>query len=758
MLESGSMVSVMSDQPAQAVENQEQRGFLGRPRPGGKSFWDWLDMLSKLAIPVVLGVAALVFNSQQAQSAQDQQQAAILQTYIGNMQDLLLKYKMSTSKPGDEVRLVAKEQTLATLRRLNAQRNEIVLQFLSANLGVIDLSGADLSGASLSGVDLSGANLSGADLSGADLSSATLAGASLNYAILTGADLTGAQLSNANFTDADLTDARLNGATLTSTLLSGANLSGASLIVADLSGADLNGAQLNNADLNDGTLRHAILANAILSGADLSGADLTGAYLSKANFSDADLSDVIDPPASVQPKLGEDRSCIPLSRVQRYYGRMLAFTTNTEPVCPPPIELTYWYTESGQERAVIGKLVKQFEKNYPGIEIDAVPESFFQTRTGFITAVQKGEAPDVLRSDVGWVTLFASKGYLLNIDSYVRQSGLDLSDYRSLNPPFGPTLSPDGTEFSPLAYDEYNGHLYGLPQVTDVLALLYNNKELQDAGITSPPSTMAALEDDAVQVVQDERGKHGSPLQYGFETNGESYFALPFLYAYGGGMFDQNNNIIVDSQGSVNGLQFLMNLQNNTAQVMPPDVDYSSGISKNGISDMTTDFMNGKTAMIFDGPWDVSTILGGPKFKGHQGNLGIAPIPIGPTGQTGSPLGGQSYVISASTKYPLEAYEFISFMSSESSQVEIAKANDTLPTLESAYQDSAVSSNRFIEQFHSIWETEAVARPSIPAGGYLFDYFDPSIWAALDGVQSPSEALRAVADSWYQLGVQNQDP
>jgi arabinogalactan oligomer / maltooligosaccharide transport system substrate-binding protein len=744
MNEDGSMVSVMSDGPAKA----EDTSFLGRQRLGGKSLWDWLDMLSKLAIPAVLGVAALVFNSQQAQSAQDQQQASILQTYIGNMQDLLLKYKMSTSKPGDEVRLVAKEQTVATLQRLNAQRNEIVLNFLRANLtvidlGVIDLSGADLSGASLSGDDLSGANLGGANLSGANLSGATLAGASLNYAILTGADLTGAHLSNANFTDADLTDARLDGATLTSTLLSGANLSGANLTVANLSGANLNGAKLNNTNLSGGNLRYAILENADLGGAELSGADLTG----------PDPGDVNGADTSTRSKPDGTRQCADtILSVRLLYVREVCHYS--------PIVLTYWYTESGKETDVVNELIKQFEKKYPGIVIHPMQKSFFGTETGYITAAQSGQAPDILRSDVGWITLFASKGYLLNIDSYVRQSGLDLSDYRSLNPPLGQTLSPDGTKFSPLAYDEYNGHLYGLPQVTDVLALLYNKAELNWAGITTPPSTMDALEYDAIKVVQKERGKPRSQLQYGFETNGQSYYTLPFLYANGGGMFDKNDTILVNSEGSVKGLSFLMGFQTNAVQVMPPDEDYSIGTTINGVSEMTTDFMNGKTAMIFDGPWDLSTILktkSSKFFRRNNGNLGIAPIPMGPAGQVGSPLGGQSYVISASTEYPYEAYEFISFMSSKSSQEKIAETNDTLPTLGSVAKVVA-SENPYVRQFLSIWENEAVARPVIPDGAYLFDAFDPSIWAALDGVQSPSEALQAVADSWKQLGVQNQVP
>ena len=42
---------------------------------------------------------------------------------------------------------------------------------------------------------------------------------------------------------------------------------------------------------------------------------------------------------------------------------------------------------------------------------------------------------------------------------------------------------------------------------------------------------------------------------------------------------------------------------------------------------MVSDFMNGKTAMIFDGPYDVSQILKGRVFRENPGNLGIAPIP-----------------------------------------------------------------------------------------------------------------------------------
>ncbi|HTQ89733.1 MAG TPA: hypothetical protein VMK84_09595, partial [Streptosporangiaceae bacterium] len=87
-------------------------------------------------------------------------------------------------------------------------------------------------------------------------------------------------------------------------------------------------------------------------------------------------------------------------------------------------------------------------------------------------------------------------------------------------------------------------------------------------------------------------------------------------------------------------------------------------------------------------------------------------------------------------------------------QVKIAEANDTLPTRWSA-TGIAVSSNSFVKQFHSIWETEAVARPIIPQGAYLFDVADPSIRAALIGKQSASQALNTIAYAWNRLGAGN---
>ena len=101
-----------------------------------KTLWDWLQLMGILAIPLVVAGATLLFGIQQSnlanqqhendqkianqqhendqkianqqheadkQSALDQQQAAILQTYIDNIQDLLLHDNLRKSKAGDEI-------------------------------------------------------------------------------------------------------------------------------------------------------------------------------------------------------------------------------------------------------------------------------------------------------------------------------------------------------------------------------------------------------------------------------------------------------------------------------------------------------------------------------------------------------------------------------------------------------------------------------------------------------------------------------
>jgi hypothetical protein len=214
---------------------------LGWTGFGDKTLWDWLQLLSALAIPVVLAAAGLWFTAQQDQRqvaiedqraeaerelAEQRAQDEALQAYLNQMSTLMLERKLLEAKPGDPVHTLAQARTSTVILRLDAQRNESVARFLTDSglavsseasprlLGEIALSDATLSGAHLPNADLSNADLSGADLSsGANLG---LLGANLRGAHVRYADLSEANLSNAmKWTEKQLTAAEdLEGATM----------------------------------------------------------------------------------------------------------------------------------------------------------------------------------------------------------------------------------------------------------------------------------------------------------------------------------------------------------------------------------------------------------------------------------------------------------------------------------------------------------------------------------------------------------------
>src|SRR2546423_360186 len=111
-------------------ENPKEQGFLNRSRASDKTLWDWLQLLGVLAVPLVVAGATLFFGIQQAnlanqqreadrQQTLDQQRQATLVAYQDNMKDLLLHQGLLTSKPTDEIRVIARIETLSAMRQLD---------------------------------------------------------------------------------------------------------------------------------------------------------------------------------------------------------------------------------------------------------------------------------------------------------------------------------------------------------------------------------------------------------------------------------------------------------------------------------------------------------------------------------------------------------------------------------------------------------------------------------------------------------------
>ena len=380
-------------------------------------------------------------------------------------------------------------------------------------------------------------------------------------------------------------------------------------------------------------------------------------------------------------------------------------------------ELTWWDTSDPKnEGPAFQELITKFNQTYPNVKIKYESVPFGEAQNKFKTAAAaKSGAPDVLRAEVAWVPEFASLGYLYSLD--------------------GSELLADQTDFfeTPMSSNKFDGKTYGVPQVTDSLALLYNKKLFSDAGVTAAPKTWADVKTAAAAI----KSKTGVD---GLFINAGGYFLLPFIYGEGGDLVDAaGKKIVVNSAQNVAGIKVAQDLVASGAAVKPPAND--------SYGTMMTLFKENKVAMIINGPWEVNNVKGAPTFGGLE-NLGIAPVPAG-SAKAGAPVGGHNYVIWSGMpqEKTTAAIAFVKFMSSAESQAFLSEKLGLLPTRTSAYSLDAVKNNPIVSAFKPVLDA-AVARPWIPEGGQFFGPLDEMATEVLIQGEDPKTALDTVADTY----------
>lgn len=401
-------------------------------------------------------------------------------------------------------------------------------------------------------------------------------------------------------------------------------------------------------------------------------------------------------------------SCLPSS--QESSQETYTLTPNSDPAT-----LSFWHTFNDEEVGTLKAVLKEFEAEYPHLKVQLQSVPFSDALNKYKTVAQAGNAPDLFRADIGWTTELASLGYLLALDGLLK-----------------PELKDD---FLPqaMAYTQFKNHTWGLPQVTDCLALFYN-KTLFPNG---PAENLDAFVEQAKALTQ-------PPERYGFFYRGDPYWYLPFVWGFGGELIsDKDLSIKIAEQPAVDALQFLIDLRHKH-KVVPESVDFANDYENQQIG-----FKNGQYAAIINGPWSTADILEGPEFKENPGNLGITRVPAGPGGH-GSPVGGHNYVMSADSKHIWATWQLMQFLNRPEHQAKFALNNNLLPTRKSAYEIPEVKSNRIIQSFKFVLDA-ANNRPVIPQGGAIFIDLKPAYQAALLQEKPPQEALKEVEQAWQKL-------
>ncbi|MCZ7413982.1 MULTISPECIES: extracellular solute-binding protein [unclassified Streptomyces] len=378
--------------------------------------------------------------------------------------------------------------------------------------------------------------------------------------------------------------------------------------------------------------------------------------------------------------------------------------------------VTFWDTSNEAEKGVFETLAEDFEKKHPKVDVKYVNIGFDDAQNKFKNAANAGEAPEVMRTEVAWVSDFASLQLIEPLGDVVE----DEDDY--LPQAWGST--------------QYEGETYALPQVTDTLALFYNKELLKKAGVEVPTS-IEELKNSA-DAIEDKAGV--TPL---YLRGDDSYWFLPYLYGEGGDLVDADaQKVTIGDPAGVAAFETVKDL-------------LDSGVAETDLTDGYANqeraFNNGDVAMMVNGPWAIAGTLAGEEFKDNPDNLGVAPVFAGSKGQ-GAPQGGWNLSVYAGTapENMDAAKAFAAYMSSPEVQQRTTEELSLLPTRTSVYEVDSVKGNQMVQFFKPAVD-KAVQRAWIPQAASLFDPLNKELAKVIKDAASPKSAAESTAKEYRKL-------
>jgi raffinose/stachyose/melibiose transport system substrate-binding protein len=415
-----------------------------------------------------------------------------------------------------------------------------------------------------------------------------------------------------------------------------------------------------------------------------------------------------------------------------YAGRQATTTT-----------LTMWSYDNQDPglEPVLKQLSKDFEKSHPGVKINLVFKDFNSLVGTVPRALASGSGPDVTEGNQGYQTdaqLVKAK-LILPLTKYVKKYGWDKLYAPSTWGMF--RWTPDGKSFG-------KGPVWGIAQTGQNVVVFYNKKKLRQAGVNTNkmPQTFAGFD----RMLGQLRAKLPDDDPVIMAGNKEGY---GFIHLFGGIWGASVTPTAVrnwiyhvpgsryDTPGTIKALAKLQ--QWGKAGYFNDDYHAVGNDDSAGI------FAKGKGAMWIGGDWD-STII---KTGLGAANVGVMPIPPGPSGQWAS-IGGLSgpWHISAKTKYPDLGAEWLNYVITSPRAKALMYSQQQIPSDRRA---KAPKGDAYLGQV-----SKAFQQVANDDGLLLYtDWASPSMYTTLQnqfqlllaGRQTPSGMAKAVQDDWAKF-------
>jgi multiple sugar transport system substrate-binding protein len=241
-----------------------------------------------------------------------------------------------------------------------------------------------------------------------------------------------------------------------------------------------------------------------------------------------------------------------------------------------------WEGWTGQEAKTFSRLVSEYEAQHPGQKVQSLYVNNDDTLQKVLTAVKGGSPPDIAYLYGSWAPNVAQIPQVVDLTKVVQQAGVNWNDFF--------TGERDVATV--------NGKVIGIPALVDNLAVVYNKKLFQQAGLPLPTAnwTWQDYVADAQKLTDAAAKQYGTAyVTPGTEDTVWHWEAL--LWEAGGSLLTPDNKQAAFN--STAGLESLNTLQamavtNKSMYFDPTDEAY------------TNLFNSGKIGMLVTGPWDLS--------------------------------------------------------------------------------------------------------------------------------------------------------
>ena len=228
---------------------------------------------------------------------------------------------------------------------------------------------------------------------------------------------------------------------------------------------------------------------------------------------------------------------------------------------------------------------------------------------------------------------------------------------------------------------------------------------------------------------------------YGVSMSGKRHDAttcewLNYAWSFGGGIFDENGNIIIGNEKNVAALEYYNDLK----QYAPP------GVTNKTWDEQTTEMQQGIAAMaiMFN---DCAPALEDPEQSSVAGKMGYGAIPVGE--KEAAHYGAWSYLIPTKSKQPEAAWVFLQWFNTPEIQKNIALEGG-FPNLYSVYNDPELNKLPYWKASMDAYEISST-RPRIPEWNQMNEVLMLKISDVLAGNSKPEDALASAQEEFEKI-------